>query len=106
MDQNLRYGGEAFFFISLAVRLATWVFRASREVQGDPLVSGRPIGADQYARMIAMINHPVTDGIPTAPPEAGHYCPKCGTQIHTDIVHGGLLPCRKCGWTAGAAPSS
>ena len=125
MDPGYRYGGEALFFIGIAARIIPWLIRASREVQenGDPgswaswgaaLTQPRPkpttLGSvaalsasmtpEQQARVMAMISE--TPSV-AAGHEVEHHCPKCGTLIHADIVHGGFGPCRKCGWTPGQA---
>jgi len=112
------YGGEALFFIGVAMRLIPWLIRTSREAQesGDQrgwaasLMQPRPtpttlasvaslapsMTPEQQARVMSMIaDAPAM----TAGPEVQHRCPKCGTLIHADIVHGGFGPCRKCGWT-------
>ena len=125
MDPGYRYGGEAAVFIGIAARISRWLFRASREVQdnGDPgswaswgaaLTQPRPkptaLGSvaslsalmtpEQQARVIAMISE--TPSVASGH-EVEHHCPKCGTLIHADIVHGGFGPCRKCGWAPGQA---
>ncbi len=98
MGWNLRYGGEALFFIGVAIRLAVWLFRTAREVgtgfggllpdTNPPVAPAASMTPDQHARAMSMIS-----------PE--HRCAKCGALIHTDLVHGGFGPCRKCGWSAG-----
>jgi len=118
MDLGYRHGGEALFFITIAMRVIPWLIRTSRELQqsgdqgpwGASLLSPRPkptaLGSvapltasmtpEQQARVIAMISE--TPAVATGH-EIEHRCPKCGTLIHADIVHGGFGPCRKCGWT-------
>lgn len=100
MDPGFRYGGEALFFIVTAARVIAWLIRTSREIQdGDaPTTLSSLFGpkaavmsSEQRARAMAMIADP--------PRAADHRCPKCGTLIHADIVHGGFGPCRKCGWS-------
>lgn len=118
------YGGEALFFFGVAWRLAMWLSRASREAResgdvgpwGVTLMSQRPkptpiesiaalapaMTPEQQARVIAMITEkPEAAPFSQAPQ---HRCPKCGTLIHADIVHGGFGPCRKCGWSSSASP--
>lgn len=100
MDPGYRYGGEALFFIGVAARLIAWLIRTSRQIQ-DPdrspttlssILSPQPMmSSDQRARAMAMIADP--------PRLVEHRCPKCGTLIHADVVHGGFGPCRKCGWS-------
>jgi predicted RNA-binding Zn-ribbon protein involved in translation (DUF1610 family) len=93
MDPGYRYGGEALFFIGIAMRLIPWLIRTSREVNQDNLVAPAAImTVDQQARVMSMI--------------AEHHCPKCGTMIHADVVHGGLGPCRKCGWSSQTPPAT
>lgn len=90
MDPGFRYGGEALFFIGIAARIIAWLIRTSREIQdGDR--SGPTLSTEQHSRVMAMIADP--------PRAVDHRCPKCGTLIHADIVHGGFGPCRKCGWS-------
>jgi hypothetical protein len=111
------YGGEALFFLGVAWRLGTWLARTSSELQanGDQGLFGAALSQpramptplesvaalapsmtpEQQARVIAMISEQPPA---TAAPELQHRCPKCGTLIHADIVHGGFSPCRKCGW--------
>src|SRR5579862_4912894 len=101
MDPGFRYGGEALFFIGIAARIISWLIRTSREVQDvdratpttlSSLFSPAPsMSTEQQARVMAMIADP--------PRVVDHRCPKCGTLIHADIVHGGFGPCRKCGWS-------
>jgi hypothetical protein len=49
------------------------------------------MSVEQRSRVMGMIADP--------PKTVEHRCPKCGTLIHADIVHGGFGPCRACGWT-------
>jgi len=100
MDPGYRYGGEALFFITIALRLIPWLIRTAREVEDDrptrpvfrslmsPMAS---MTTEQQVRVMTMIADP--------PQVVEHRCPKCGTLIHADVVHGGFGPCRKCGWT-------
>lgn len=126
MDPGYRYGGEALFFVGIAMRLIPWLIRTSREVQqgdGQTAESGlsffRPavkqtslvsatlsspaITPEQQARIISMITESAAT---TAGQTVEHRCPKCGTLIHADVVHGGFGPCRKCGWSASPPSSS
>jgi hypothetical protein len=118
MDPGYRYGGEALFFIGVAARLIPWLIRTASEAResgdqgpwGLSLMQPRPkpttLGSvaalsasmtpEQQARVIAMVSEtPAAIG----GHEVEHHCPKCGTLIHADILHGGFGPCRKCGWT-------
>jgi len=108
MDPGYRYGGEALFFIGFALRLMRWLNRTASEVEDDrptrPLLSSlmaptmASMSTDQQARVMSMIADP--------PQVIEHRCPKCGTLIHADIVHGGFGPCRKCGWSQAPSSSS
>jgi hypothetical protein len=102
MDPGFRYGGEALFFIGVAARIISWLIRTSAEAHVSDfskpttlssLLSPQPatMSSEQQARVMAMIADP--------PRVVDHRCPKCGTLIHADIVHGGFGPCRKCGWS-------
>jgi predicted RNA-binding Zn-ribbon protein involved in translation (DUF1610 family) len=94
MDPGFRYGGEALFFIGVAARLISWVVRTTREIQ-QPAPAQAPAMAAMTAEQQERVMHMIAD-----PPRiTEHRCPKCGTLIHADIVHGGFGPCRKCGWT-------
>jgi hypothetical protein len=91
MSPGYTYGG-ALFFLSVAVRLITLVVRTTREVvENPPVAFAAPMSAEQRARVMSMIADP--------PKIVEHRCPKCGTLIHADVVHGGFGPCRTCGWT-------
>jgi hypothetical protein len=112
MDLGYRYGGEAAVFIGVAMRLIPWLIRTSRQVQsGDvgPTALGSvsslslSMTPEQQARVMAMISE--TPAVATGQ-EVEHRCPKCGTLIHADIVHGGFAPCRKCGWSPSPASAS
>jgi len=110
MDPGYRYGGEALALIGIASRIIQAIVRWSRDVQDDdrsnrstwsslvtPMAS---MTTEQRSRVMTMIADP--------PRVADHRCPKCGTLMHADIVHGGFGPCRKCGWSPSspAAASS
>ena len=97
MDPGFRYGGEALFFIGIAARIIAWLIRTSREVT-DHDRSTPTLSFDQQKRVMAMIADP--------PKVVEHRCPKCGTLIHADIVHGGFGPCRKCGWSPSPAAAA
>ena len=108
MDPGLRYGGEAAVLLGLASRIIRMVMQWSRDVE-DNGRSGRStwsslmapaatMTTEQQARVMGMIADP--------PRMADHRCPKCGTLIHVDVVHGGLGPCRKCGWSPSPASPS
>ena len=106
MDPGYRYGGEAAFLIGVGVRIIHWLIRTNREIHDDDrptsslasVLSAAPVmSPDQQARLMGMIADP--------PRAVDHRCPKCGTLIHADIVHGGFLPCRTCGWSP-SPPSS
>jgi hypothetical protein len=91
MSPGYQYGG-ALFFVSVAARLILGVIRLARDARDAPPVAfAAPVSAEQQARMMSMIADP--------PKVVEHRCPKCGTLIHADIVHGGFGPCRTCGWT-------
>lgn len=106
MDPGYRYGGEAAFLIGVGVRIISWLVRTSREIQDDDRPAASTLSSlfapamstDQRSRVMAMIADP--------PQVAEHRCPKCGTLIHADIVHGGFGPCRKCGWSPSPAVAS
>lgn len=95
---------EALGFLGIAARLIAWLIRTSREIQDDnhptslSSVFAPAMSADQHARAMAMIADP--------PRIVEHRCPKCGTLIHADIVHGGFGPCRKCGWSPSSPASA
>ena len=105
MDPSYRYGGEAAFLIGVGVRIIRWVIRANREIQDDDrptrslLSPVTVINADQQARMMAMIADPPRVSV-------DHRCPKCGTLLHADIVHGGFGPCRSCGWSPSSSSAA
>jgi hypothetical protein len=109
MDPGLRHGSEAVALLGIASRIMQMVARWSRDVQEDDRSSRStwsslmtPVATmttEQQARVMTMIADP--------PKVVEHRCPKCGTLIHADVVHGGFGPCRKCGWSPSAAsPSS
>lgn len=104
MDPGYRYGGEAAFFLGVAWRIIMWLIRTSREIQDNDQPTSLSslfapaMTADQRSRAVAMIADP--------PRVVEHRCPKCGTLIHADIVHGGFGPCRKCGWSPSSQPSA
>ena len=97
MDLGYRYGGEALFLIGVAARIIARLIRASREIQ-DGERAAPMLGTEQQARVVAMIADP--------PRIVDHRCPKCGTLIHADIVHGGFGPCRKCGWSPSSSAAA
>jgi hypothetical protein len=101
MDPGYRYGGEAVFLIGVAVRIIQWIARTSREIQDDD----RPTSSTLSSLLSPA---PAMAVIADPPRLADHRCPKCGTLIHADVVHGGFSPCRKCGWSPSspASPSS
>ena len=109
MDPGYRYGGEAAFLVMVAVRIIRWIIRTNGEIQDDDrptgslssLLSPVPVmSTDQHARAMDIIADP--------PRIVEHRCPKCGTLLHADVVHGGFGPCRQCGWSPSspASPSS
>jgi hypothetical protein len=125
MDLGYRYGGEAAVFITIAMRLIPRLIRMSREARetgdvgiwGMSLMPSKPkptaLGSlaslsvsmtpEQQARVMAMISE--TPAVATGH-EVEHRCPKCGTLIHADVMHGGFAPCRKCGWSPSPGSAS
>jgi hypothetical protein len=104
MDPNLRYGGEALFFLGVAVRLVIWLVRTTRELDVNQdfrsvfsLPRGGPTSTTTSVFTLSS-GGPASTIVAPAVPE--HRCPKCGAQIHADIVHGGFGSCRRCGWTS------
>ncbi len=102
MDPDLKYGGEALFLIGVAARLIIWLIRTTRELdtnQDIRSIFSVPRGGPISTTTFSLLTAP-SSPTAVAPAVPEHRCPKCGAQIHADIVHGGFGSCRKCGWTS------